>query len=306
MRFHWSSEINGYGQAFRFLLGFPKTFPLFFTSDHGVDLANHHSLDETLRIQRKIPHLSWNSASLFANGELNSRKVVFIPNPWALYRIKKNISPNPERIGSVFFPIHLSGGHFTQGLDDANSITFLQELPAKYHPVTVCFYYGDMDSGRPEKFQKAGFKVFTLGSPRDYSFCANFYSKIRNFEFAFSEGWGSQIAYCVDLGIPTMMIDRPVSVRRSGDGVEVVGNEDPVYKMNYGKLKRIFNDFPDEITMKQRDFISNLLGYQYLENFRSVVWKLRIKWPLHAFQWFCASLLPQIIKFLISIGNTRA
>lgn len=267
LRYHWSSEIYGQGKAFRKLLHFPRWMPLIFTSDHAAAVGSDVDV-RCLKLKSLIRlHTTWSQEIRDTIISLQIPRVFpsVMLHPWVQYKNLMRINRDSNPSGSIFFPHHSSGGATISGYDDLNCLEFLKSLPEKYHPITICFYHPDLATSRPEAFQTSGYRVTSAGDTRDYDFIDNFYDLISKFKFAFSEGWGSQVSYCVDLGIPTMVIPRDISFDYQEGSSVYFGSEDLLLVRDLQRANKIFGHLPNSITLNQSDFVRNTLGYGHAE-----------------------------------------
>lgn len=267
LRHHWSSEIYGQGKAFRKLLHFPKWFPLLFTSDHGTAVGSDVdvrclNLNSLVRL-----HTTWSAEIKNTIISLKISRVlpVLMLHPWIQYKQLMQIKRVIEPKGSIFFAHHTSGGGTISGYNDQDCIDFLNRLPSTYHPITVCFYHPDLATNRPDAFRLSGYEVTSAGDTREYNFIDSFYKLISGFEFAFSEGWGSQVSYCVDLGIPTMIIPRTISIKYYKGSSVYYGSEDSLLVRDLEMANLIFGALPTFITKEQSEFVGATLGYNFGE-----------------------------------------
>jgi len=241
----------------------PFWLPLFFSSDHGVDIystMDSNILDPNSKI--KI-HFTWSSILLEKHKNLKQPKLKGAVHPWIHYK-KINKIQRPETTkGTIVFPIHTTGGARVSGYDAAKLIEHLNGLPQSYRPITICLHQSDLDSERHKLFTMAGYDVTSAGNIYSSDFVDNFYDLISKFEFAISEGWGSQVAYLVDFGVPTQIVPRNILVTSASTGEEIVGGNDAAYQAKLRQAEKLFGATPSIVTPNQLEFIHETLGFNY-------------------------------------------
>ena len=258
-RFHWSSEIYSLGKTYRYWLGLPKFFPLLFTSDHGVGFGS--AFDPEIlnrRVKSKI-HLTFSPTIRKVYGSKKKLNILLVTHPWISYIANKELLPQGERRGSIFFPYHTSGGTDVFGFSDTDSIARLKKLSPEYHPITVSLHESDFETARAKIF-KEHFQIKSAGKGFDYDYVDNFLDLIQDKKFAFSESWGSQVFYCTYIGIPVQVIPRDISVRDTISGEELVGKTDEFYADVEDYANQIFAKLPTQVTVEQKRFVEYYLG----------------------------------------------
>jgi hypothetical protein len=70
--------------------------------------------------------------------------------------------PGPTRQGTILFLSHSS--HWTTAeSDDAAIARFLEALPERFHPVTICVYWRDFNLQHHHEFANRGFRIVSAG-----------------------------------------------------------------------------------------------------------------------------------------------
>ena len=246
LQYDWTPEIYGLGKAYRRILNYPSFIPLVFFSDHGVniDAAN---IPEHIDKETRIPKLflTWND-KIYEDKDLQRSywqdkriKFIFVEHPWVQYRKKMKYQLPSSRKGTIFFPVHTAPGYAVDGFNDRESCTYLRSLNHEYHPISICLHMHDRGTVREAFFQNAGFDVLTIGNSSSYDYVDKFYSTVSQFKSAISEGFGSQVAYLTDFGIPTEVIPRSINVKKLG--------VDQLSEYYEGANREISDNFFDEI-----------------------------------------------------------
>ena len=302
-RYHWSSEIYGRGPTYREFFFLPNFMPLLFTSDHGVGFDSF--IDPYIVKNRRSfkLHLTNNPIVVDVLPTKLSHFLFTLPtlHPWIHRKNRLKLTQDIDASGTIFFPLHFAGGVDVIGIDDQASIKYLRSLGSDYEPITICFYYADMNSQRPRLFEAAGFEVSTVGDPFRNDYFEEFYKQISRKCYAISEDWTSAVFYCVDLGIPTQVVPRGVRVVDSLTRRELVGDSDPYFRVISPKANRLFSDPPSSVTDEQTSFVRKYLGYDYASNVRKAIicvqawhWLMFLPWiffglPSRVYQAFRAN-----------------
>ncbi len=265
-RHHWSSEIYGQGKAFRNIFRFPRWMPLLFTSDHGAALASDFdpSMFEFPKLLKF--HITWSEPvadNIRRRSEIKGR-VMLAPHPWLVYRKMSHIELLPNRVGTIFFAFHSSPQTRTPNLNDDKTIEYLKQLPDNQKPVTVCFYHPDLQTARAKIYEAAGFYVTSAGDTRAYDFVDNFYKLVSNYAFAISQGLGSQVVFCTEIGIPTQIINSNIKVITSSSSSIFQSQLDPILEDKSREARELFGARYNQVTPDQLAFARHALGYTYL------------------------------------------
>ena len=290
--FHWSSEIYGLGECFRRTARYPRILPLFFTSDHGVNISGYLDPDIKTRKVKTRKHITWSEENLHTN--VAKLKIEGTQHPWLYYLEDNKEKLKENRSGSIFYPLHRAPGFIFHGLDDSESIKYLHNLPDQYQPVHVSIHMHDLGSEREKLFLSAGFKVVTLGETNDRKFHEKFFSLISGYRYAFSESWGSHIPFLIKCGIPTQIIPRRISILEASENKKVHSNE---YEMELRQAEKIFSKSPTQITSDQIQYVDRVLGVKLR--------KRRLQLSVIAYGQLVKLGLPWMINLLIETVPRR-
>jgi hypothetical protein len=299
-RFHWSSEIYSLGKCYREVLRLPRFVPLLFTSDHGVNLGSAFDSGILELNEVHFSHLTWSSKVLELEGRLSSPKFQGFPHPWVTYRKIHGIEATAKNLRDevIYFPIHSSGGSKPYGFDDEHAIEFLKRNFGHDTRVKICIAYGDLNSSRSSFYSTQGYEIVTVGSPWDPNFIDNFYNLIKDCKILVSEGYGSQVAYAIEFGVPVYIIPR-----LSFEIDEITGNirrnqfEDyPAVESRVQYVEKLFGKLDFQISAEQIDFIHGLLGFEFLSQQNKFIQILRFKNTALLPYWFFKYLMFKNIK----------
>jgi hypothetical protein len=298
LTFHWSSEIYGLGTSFRTVFGIPKFLPLPFFSDHGVITSG--IIDESIEsypIWRKT-FFTFSESVLELKRNHPSLRILGQIHPWVIYKEKKSIrkSENPEEV--IFFPLHTVSGYQVTGMDDEQSINFLKELNEEIGTIKVCLHWNDLGTEREALFKHSGFEVISLGNPMSGEYIRNFYDFAVKTKFVISESWTSGLAFFIDMDIPCMILKRELRIESDSEFNKNVGFANPRIKSDIQHAENLFSDLNPCVTIEQKQFIQNELGYSFrannAKNFRVIVLLYLTSWP----SWIMYQAI-QMVKHLI-------
>ena len=303
-RFHWSSEIYSLGKCYREVLRLPSFVPLLFTSDHGVNLGSAFDSGILDLNEDWFPHLTWSSRVQNLEGRLTSPKFLGFPHPWVAYRKNHGLEPTTAYLRNeiIYFPIHSSGGSTPYGFNDSDGIQFLKENFGHDEKVRICLTLGDVNSSRSNLYEEQGYQVVTVGNPWNSNFVDNFYNLIKECKLVISEGFGSQVAYAVEFGIPAYIIPR-LSYELDETTGEIRRNtfEDyPEVESRVRYVEELFGRLDFEISTKQREFIHGLLGFEFLADQKKLIRELRFRNTVLLPYWFFKYLFLKNLKIFIS------
>jgi hypothetical protein len=273
LRINWTAEIYSFGKCFRALSGFPDLLPLCFTTDHGVGMETNFFLHE--RGARLGLHMTWNRAKYERNKNDTSLNILHVPHPWILYRRMKKIERRVDHSGTlIFFTHHAPGSEWTRH-DEDSYFERVRELPQKFHPIVFCVHMHDINAGNHHKILKHNFPVVTAGNTLSDDFVDHFYDIASRFSYASSQQWGSQTAYCIEMGLPYFFLgERPVLINHSDENIKIgeVGFQDSFHESNEMIADAIFRAPVDAVTQEQMKFVESFLGLDSVISQKSINW----------------------------------
>jgi hypothetical protein len=259
---HWTSEIYSHGKCFRFWTKYPRIFPLFVYSDHGVGLHSHlfqHELDSQAKV-----FLTWHPLKAKRHNNIANKKVIQVIHPWISYRRLRGITRSKSPKGTLVFFTHGTPDVKWEGHDSEEYFGKLRELPDKFQPVVLCLHMHDIKDGLHIKLRRHGFPIVTVGNTSSTDFVDQFYDLVKDYSYATSQTWGSHAAYCVELGIPYYFLgERPELVNIAD--LNLPAGVAPQYWDNYHeeyakKAEELFRVPVDVVTDEQSAFVELVLG----------------------------------------------
>ena len=176
--------------------------------------------------------------------------------------IIKNI-PSIHRKGTIFFPAH-STHHVTAVMNYERLSEFIENIDEKYHPVTICMYWRDINLGHDECFKKKGFRIVSAGHIFDKLFLFRLYYLCLQHEFSMSNSPGSHLFFSQYAGCCSSFIESEKVIYSASK--EIVKRD--VAKMDDVHLDLlrnfIFNKNIDD--NKKRKITLDFLGYSNILN----------------------------------------
>ena len=204
---YWTSEIYGMGRIYREMAWYPKKWPLNIYSSHGIALADNPAKHELANNAPYMFYFSKRLVRLF-NDRSVAKKSFCIISPFVFYRRKHHITPKENTQGTLVFV-----GHSTPDIDDTSNVQEyihqLKNIPKKYHPLTICLHFHDINKGMHLDYLNAGFEVVTMGNSMDDDYIPKFYELLRQYKYTCSNLIGSYVHYSVELGIPFFYYGNP-------------------------------------------------------------------------------------------------
>lgn len=267
----------GLGKCLKEYVGFPHFLPISFHMDHGPAIGgwikgDFSRFDKALLSNNIKVNLPQNHYS----------KVYNTGAPYVHYRHAKGITKVINPKGTIFFVFH-STKYIDIEFDLKDIVNFLKQLPEKFLPISICLHHIDIEKGLHHFFLHNGFKVVTAGHSFDENFPDHFYSIIRDKKYAMSNGYGSQLHYCIEFGIPYSLIDfGDVEFVNKGNSSRPLGRtigskdylkQDADFVL---KAQKLFNGIQEEVTEEQKNFSNYILGlddYISRRKLRYLLWK---------------------------------
>jgi hypothetical protein len=204
----YEPEMYGFGKIYREMGFYPKFLPFHIICQHGVSLWDEPQSHD---FNSKYPVMFVFSKRMQKAWQGISKKPCFvIQHPYIFYRKKNKILQKAEAKGAVFFLSH-STSEIKMKLAINKLISQLRKLPLKFHPITICLHYVDINKGFHKPFMKAGFSCVSAGHCEDPLFIKRFYKILSSHKYAISNAIGSYTFYSVEMGIPFSLFgERPI------------------------------------------------------------------------------------------------
>ena len=249
----WESERTSFGKTFRKLIHYPSFLPLFFSSDHYVDMLTSYRSNEA---EPTYPlYFTWNENKCQILRDKYHVNAVHIEHPWMAYRRKRFPEHSVSGEGTLIFWPH-SHGNLKVEIDLGVVKNYLENIPMQFHPIAICVSSLDIDMGIHNKLRQLGYPIYSAGNILSQSFVDRFYTLLNNFRYAGGFYLGSHIYYCLEFGIPYIAMDYTLVTLESKGIAEI---PDGIYDF-------ISKDYPD---IAQREIFDS--WYASLKNYSTTV-----------------------------------
>lgn len=259
--YSWTAEVYSFGKCLREAARYPKMFPLYVYSDHGAALHSNlfpHELNNGCSV-----HLTWHPDKA-AKNPASKKKLIHIEHPWISYRRLKGFRRADSTSGTLVFYTHTVPGVKLEGCGGEEYFDRLRALPPEFHPVVLCLHMHDIKSGLYKTLRRHGFPIVTAGNTSADDFVDNFYKLVSGFSYASSQEWGSQLAYCVELGVPYFLLGRVprlINLSHTEMPLGMVDEYQDDDHRRYMETARQLFSYPSvSLTREKTDFIENILG----------------------------------------------
>ena len=258
---YWTAEIYSFGKHLRQYGFYPKWLPLCVYTDHAPGTFGEpfkHELEST------APAQLYHSPIRVEQWRLVSDKPCHCYySPFVHYRRKNRIERADDAKGTIAFPAH-GTPTVVNASNVKDYIDYLNGLPEKFQPVSICLHMNEVLKGTHEDYIRAGFDVFTAGHYLDYDFAERFYSIIRKFEYSTSNVVGSYTYYSVEMGFPFFIYGGPPQYVNIGDDNIPMGEYNLYEQFDlYRKAHDLFAGVTTSITEEQEAFVTMSLGLQH-------------------------------------------
>lgn len=272
---YWTSELYSLGRCIRAFARYPRLLPLFVYSDHGAGLHSNlypHELTSSAKVM-----LTFHGLKAKRYRTLSDKRVIHVPHPWVHYRHAKGYARVQTAAGTLAFLMHRVPGRTGEDLSRNEYLELLRLLPEKFRPVVLCLHMHDVSAGEHRKLRQYGFPIVTAGNTSSVHFVDRFYEIATKFSYATSQQWGSQVAYCVELGVPYFFYGgrpRLVNLEYPDRLPGEVPYQDEFHEKYARRAEALFQEPVDVVTQEQRHFVEGVLGLD------STVSRTRMAWIL--------------------------
>ncbi len=171
-----------------------------------------------------------------------------------------------EPKGTLVFPFKSTQWVETR-FDHADYAERIAKLSEAMKPIVVCMYWKDVLRGAHRPYQHKGFPVVSAGHMFDANFFFRLYDICRQFRYAVSNEFGTQLFLSVASGcrffyLESSHITREIPPALRKDYVR----DEPGFQRTQHISKRLFAEPTDQITPDQRAFVDGVLGTQSLRS----------------------------------------
>lgn len=258
----WTAELYSLGKCLRIWTKYPKVLPLFVEADHGTGLLSQ-LFPRDFESQAEV-YFTWHPKKEQRYKNFADKKVIRIMHPWVPYRRMLGITRSEKPEGTLVFFTHGTTAVKWEGHDTEEYFEKLRGLPDKFQPVVLCLHMSDIKAGLHKELRRHGFPIVTAGNTLSTNFVDRFYDLVKNYSYATSQAWGSQVAYCIELGVPYFFLgERPKLINFADKNLPmgVVPQYWDSYHEEYVKKSEALFRLPiDTVTDEQRAFVETLLG----------------------------------------------
>jgi hypothetical protein len=292
---YWTSELYCFGKCLRVQGIYPRALPVFVYADHGVAL--HSNLFPHERGNSSRVHLVFHPFKEERYRDFPDKQVLRIPHPWIYYRRSRGIRHSQLASGTLVFVPHHAPGVKWENHTTGEYFESLRRLPAKYHPIVLCLHMHDVNAGIHRELRNLGFPIVTAGNTSSVDFVDRFYELVRHFAYATSQGWGSQVAYCVELGVPYFFLgERPRLINLSSKELPVgeVRFQDEHHEKYEMRAEALFRTPLEDVSAEQREFVQSLLGLDARTSRAQLSWILWREFFRNWRNWWSVWLKPGV------------
>ena len=251
-------EYYGIGEELRRYGYYPKSMPLFISSEHGICLWDY---PQDYNLKTSYPSMLVHSERMKKAWQLHSDIPCFVmKSPFAAYRRRNNMLTSPDATGTLAFFAH-STKEIDIDIDIDKYIHQLSNLPTVYHPVSVCLHFMDIQKGYHNRFLEKSIPVYTAGHLLDPEFINRFYRILSRFKFAISNMIGSYTCYAVEMGIPFSLYGEMPRYFNKADTSFALGEWNLLEAhRQYSKAWSLFEGLHTTISPVQKRFVEKEMG----------------------------------------------
>jgi len=208
----WTWELYGLGHSLKDVLGIAQRKTIRTGCDHGVALeVGPLAAEVAIPAEIHVTWSKWRTSLEFPD----NRQILRIQHPWIAFRKKHAIYPSRNASGTLVFVPHAVPGFDADPFDIVEYVKMLSSLPQEFHPLVFCLHVHDVKTNFVREIRRQGFSVVTAGSSLHPRYVRRFYGILKNFEFATSPRWGSQLFYCHEFGVKYFLYDQESKFQRS-------------------------------------------------------------------------------------------
>lgn len=268
-----TTSYYGIGDIFRKYAGLPDDEPLPFGADHYIpwEEENPHHGDLPAGFPAFLATTKHRARAYSENGiprAIAAGSAFHYLHAFLESRDGPSSEAKSERRGTIAFP-HKSTVGIDRTFDYAAFADKLVNLPREYHPIAVCIYWQDYQSGRHQAYLDAGLQVISCGTVYDPLFLHRFIDAVSRFRFACGNAIGSSYPLAVSCGCPFFLLESgPIRETRTDKSTgRVMENSNESSSGTLQELRRLAQ-FPLDLDnfQLQQEYVKKLMGKRFLKS----------------------------------------
>lgn len=165
-----------------------------------------------------------------------------------------------KRGKSIFFPMHTTQGARLDSRDWFDVVDQLHALPAELKPIDICLFPDDEDALFPFR-DYGGFDVYTVADGDVYkkTYIRDLMELMAKYDYAFSDGVGSNLFYSIAMGIPYFVIGdkEPKFHYPKGNPFDIDLSD--IMHRRKEEVREYFTEPRTDITKEQQDIADHYL-----------------------------------------------
>jgi hypothetical protein len=269
-----TSEIfkpNGYygiDAVFKRYAGLPRTYALKAVVPHGVHVGSQFVWDR----ERDAPVpvvFCYPSFRQYSYMKQTTKVIIPSASPFLYVADLLQDQPQPERQGTIFFPVHsIKNVHVQMNFD--LMAEQLSELNAEYQPVTVCIYWQDYLLGYHLPFQQRGLRTVSAGHRYDPDFLFRLFHLCSLHRYAAGNRIGSHLFLSVVAGCSFFLFLDDMDFSFLGTVPQAKKNFGQGSPEMFNALHSLFKVSHSMTSVQQQDTVNHYMGTESLQSRRGL------------------------------------
>jgi hypothetical protein len=284
---HRSNDYYGQASVLKRYAGLPRWYSLKAVLEHSLVLYDRMSEEERHEL---LPIVFARSTGRARFLEHQTGKRVIPIGFTSLYaqRLLKRRPNDTRRTGTIVFPYKSGPTKVDTHFDHADYAERLQSLPARMHPVSVCFYWRDYLRGTAEAYRQRGLRVISAGHFYDPDFYLRLCAMCSQCEYAASNEFGTNLFVAVASGCKFFYAESS-AIRRTvlGGDAKYERPECPGYNRLRERSRSLFAQPGETITADQQAFVDEVMGTEHFmppQALRRLFWEAEVQDKLGAWR----------------------
>lgn len=263
------NDYYGHASSLKKYLGLPKNYQFKFAIDHGIIFSKNTNQVGT---DPSLP-----SAITFGKHQQNILKLykphVYCIGPYIHYvktlLSEEQIYKEKKRLGDTLlvFPSHSTPSD-TVEYNYKALIRKIKTAGKGFQTIRVCVYWSDILRGADKIYKEHGFECVTAGHVYDPNFLPRLKSIISISDYAFGNGVGSNVGYCIHLNKPYQIMWQEEKLSGHHKAVKIV--EDETSSKGFREVIKALSKFSNRITAEQKKIIGYYWGFDQIKTKREL------------------------------------
>jgi len=259
-----TNDFYGHATMLKRYAGLPNDYQMKAVIQHGIYMLEPYW---NVEIEAPLPVMLIPASDPVFLLRRKTNKALFAIGPCIHYASDGHTESdfeNPrQQTGKILTVFLRHGTHdFDVDFDQAHFCRLLNEIGRDFDTIRICIYWKEVQQPRVERYQAEGYQCVTAGHMFDPLFLPRLRDIIKSSSLTLSTFVGTQIGYCIALGIPHALVHIPTkAIARNAVGQRSLGGcTEKTCASLPAEFQAAFGEIRSDITAQQIELVDRYWG----------------------------------------------